>query len=138
VHAHTSLLYFPFFFSSRALPSHSGPRPLIHFRNRFSQIVVLLGRVISSSQGRCLNTGQHKRIINAYTHQTFMPRVGFEPTIPASDRAKTIHSLDRAATVTTLAIINSTPFKWYSKFPTYFTFHRFIYFPKYFNLKRTS
>jgi hypothetical protein len=26
--------------------------------------------------------------------------VGFEPTIPASERAKTVHTLDRAATVT--------------------------------------
>jgi hypothetical protein len=29
-----------------------------------------------------------------------MPWVGFEPTIPASERAKTVHALDRAATVT--------------------------------------
>jgi hypothetical protein len=29
-----------------------------------------------------------------------MPYVGFEPTIPASERAKTIHVLDRSATVT--------------------------------------
>jgi hypothetical protein len=29
-----------------------------------------------------------------------MPRVGFEPTIPAVfERAKTVHALDRAATV---------------------------------------
>jgi hypothetical protein len=27
-----------------------------------------------------------------------MPRVGFEPTISAFERAKTIHALDRAAT----------------------------------------
>jgi hypothetical protein len=26
--------------------------------------------------------------------------MGFEPTIPASERAKTVHALDRAATVT--------------------------------------
>jgi hypothetical protein len=26
--------------------------------------------------------------------------VGFEPTIPVSERAKTVHALDRAATVT--------------------------------------
>jgi hypothetical protein len=26
--------------------------------------------------------------------------VGFEPTIPASERAKTVHALDRSATVT--------------------------------------
>jgi hypothetical protein len=28
-----------------------------------------------------------------------MPWVGFEPTIPAFERAKTVHVLDRAATV---------------------------------------
>jgi hypothetical protein len=28
-----------------------------------------------------------------------MPWVGFEPTIPVFERAKTIHALDRAATV---------------------------------------
>jgi hypothetical protein len=31
--------------------------------------------------------------------QTSMPRVGFEPTIPLLERAKTVHALDRAATV---------------------------------------
>jgi hypothetical protein len=28
-----------------------------------------------------------------------MPRVGFEPTVPAFERTKTIHGLDRAGTV---------------------------------------
>jgi hypothetical protein len=28
-----------------------------------------------------------------------MPRVGFEPTIPVFERAKTVHALDRAAVV---------------------------------------
>jgi hypothetical protein len=28
-----------------------------------------------------------------------MPRVGFEPTIPAFERAKTVHALDSAVTV---------------------------------------
>jgi hypothetical protein len=31
--------------------------------------------------------------------QIFMPRVGFEHTIPVFERAKTVHALDRAATV---------------------------------------
>jgi hypothetical protein len=70
-------------------------------RNHFSQTVGLLGQVISPSQGRYLNTGQHKQ--NKRT-QTSMPRVGFEPTIPASERVKTIHALDRATTVTGLYI----------------------------------
>jgi hypothetical protein len=60
-----------------------------------SQTVGLLGRVISPSQGLYLNT--EKR---THTHQTSMPWVGFEPTIPASERAKTVHTSDRPATVT--------------------------------------
>jgi hypothetical protein len=28
-----------------------------------------------------------------------MPQVGFQPTIPVFERAKTVHALDRAATV---------------------------------------
>jgi hypothetical protein len=76
-----------------ALPARSGPRPVIEFRNHFSQMVGLLGRVISPSQGRYLNRGQHKHRINAYTHQTSMPWVGFESTIPASGRGKTVHAL---------------------------------------------
>jgi hypothetical protein len=51
--------------------------------------VGLLGRVISPSQGRYLTQTQNKH------RQT--SRVGFEPTIPAFDRAKTVHVLDRAA-----------------------------------------
>jgi hypothetical protein len=31
--------------------------------------------------------------------QTYMPRVGFEPTIPAFVQEKTVHALDRAVTV---------------------------------------
>jgi hypothetical protein len=40
------------------------------------------------------HTGQHKQ--NKRT-QTFMPQVGFEPTIPVFERVKTVHVLDRAA-----------------------------------------
>jgi hypothetical protein len=32
-----------------------------------------------------------------------MPEVGFEPTITASERAKTVHALDRSATVISYA-----------------------------------
>jgi hypothetical protein len=55
--------------------------------------VGLLRRVISPSQGRYLTQTQNKH------KQTFMPRVGFEPTIPAFERAKTVHALDCTATV---------------------------------------
>jgi hypothetical protein len=88
-----------------ALPAHSGPRPLFQFRNHFSQAVGFLGEVISPSQGRYLNTRQHKHRINAYIHQTPMPWVGFEPKIPASERAKTFHALDREATVTGVYVV---------------------------------
>jgi hypothetical protein len=91
----TTLLFF-----SVVLPAHLGPRPLIQFRNRFPQSVGLLGRLISPLQGLYLNTGQHKHSINAYTHKTSMPWVGFESTITASGRAKTVDALDRSATVT--------------------------------------
>jgi hypothetical protein len=36
-----------------------------------------------------------------------MPWVGFEPTVPASERAKTVHPLDRSATVTGLVVNNT-------------------------------
>jgi hypothetical protein len=50
------------------------------------QLVGLLGRGISPSQGR-------------YLTQTPMPWVGFEPTIPAFERANTFHVTERAAIV---------------------------------------
>jgi hypothetical protein len=53
--------------------------------------------VISSSQGLYLNT-EHKHR-KTHTHQTSMPWVGLEPTIPASKRPKTVHALDRSASV---------------------------------------
>jgi hypothetical protein len=69
------------FFFPMALPANPDPRPLIQFRRHFLQPVGLLGQVISPSKGLYLNTGQHKHRINAYTYQTSMPCVGFEPTI---------------------------------------------------------
>jgi hypothetical protein len=52
------------FFSSMAVPAHSGHWPLIQFCNHFSQTVKFLGRVISPSQSHCLSTEQHKHRIN--------------------------------------------------------------------------
>jgi hypothetical protein len=37
---------------------------------------------------------------NKRTHTNIHASVGFEPTIPASERAKTVHALHRSATVT--------------------------------------
>jgi hypothetical protein len=46
------------FFFSMDLPAHSGHWSLIQFRNHFSETVEPLGRAISPSQGRYLNTGK--------------------------------------------------------------------------------
>jgi hypothetical protein len=62
----------------------------------FTQSVGLLIRGISPSQGRYLHTGQYKQ--NKRT-QASMPQVGFEPTIPVFEWAKTFHYLDRTSTV---------------------------------------
>jgi hypothetical protein len=37
-----------------------------------------------------------------------MPLVGFEPKVPASERAKTVHALDHSATVTGVVIYHET------------------------------
>jgi hypothetical protein len=37
--------------------------------------------------------------------QISMPRIGFEPTIPAFGRVKTVHALDRRATVIGVAML---------------------------------
>jgi hypothetical protein len=63
----------------------------------FTQTVGLLGRVISTSQGRYLHTGQHKHRINAHTD--IHAWVGFDTTIPASDGVKIVHALGHATTV---------------------------------------
>jgi hypothetical protein len=55
--------------------------------------VGFLGRVISPSQSCYLTQRQNKH------EQTSIPRVGFESTFPALERAKTVHASDRAATV---------------------------------------
>jgi hypothetical protein len=88
----------------RWLYSPRGPWPLLFSFMIILQSEGLLGRVISSLQGLFLNTGQHKHRINTYTQQTSMPCVGFESTIPASKRAKTVQALDRSATVTGIYI----------------------------------
>jgi hypothetical protein len=81
------------------LYSPHGPWPLIFSLMISLETVVLFGRVTSLSQGLCLNTGQHKQNKHIQ-YQTSMLCVAFEPTIQASEGAKTIHALDRSVTVT--------------------------------------
>jgi hypothetical protein len=61
----------------------------------FTKSVGFLRRGISPYEGRYLHTGQHKHRINA---ETYLSQAGFKPTIPVSERAKTLYVLDRAAT----------------------------------------
>jgi hypothetical protein len=93
----------PFFFLWRyslnlglGLPPWNSP---FHFGFLdLSQSIGLLGWVISSSQGLYLYKNTEKR-----THTKTLnihALSGFEPTIPASERAKTVRALDRSATVT--------------------------------------
>jgi hypothetical protein len=93
------------FFFSMAFPAHSGPWPLIQFCNHFSQTVGLLGQVISSSQGRYLNTGQHR--IKAYTPRTSIPRVGLESTIPSFERVRPRGYCDRQYQSCTRCLLNT-------------------------------
>jgi hypothetical protein len=90
-------LYLKYFFTM-ALPAHSGPRPVIQSRNHFFTV----GRIPWTSDqpvARPLHRHRTTKTQNKRT-ETSMPWVGFEPTIPAFERAKRVHALDRAATVT--------------------------------------
>jgi hypothetical protein len=73
-----------------------GPWPLFQFRNLFYTVGRTPWTGISPSQG--LYTHRTTQTQNKRT-QTFMPRMGFEPTIPVFERANTVHALERAATV---------------------------------------
>jgi hypothetical protein len=57
-----------FIYSSVSLQHFVEPWPFLQFRNFFTQTVGLLGREISLSQGRYLNTGQHKHRIKTHRH----------------------------------------------------------------------
>jgi hypothetical protein len=93
------------FFFFLVAPTLGSLLPLLEHKAEFLQFlnqgqsVGLLGRVISSSQGLYLYTNTEKRT-HIHKHWTSMPWVGFEPTVSASERAKTVHVLDRSATVT--------------------------------------
>jgi hypothetical protein len=86
-----------FIHSSMALQPFVGPWPLLQFRNLFYTD----GRTRWTSDqpvARPLPTHRTTQTQNKRT-ETSISGVGFEPTIPAFDRVKTVHALDRAATV---------------------------------------
>jgi hypothetical protein len=78
-----------------ALQSCVGPWPLF-----FSFLTLYtVGRTpLTGDQPVARPLPTHRSTQNKRT-QTSMPRVRFEPTIPAFERAKTVHALDRAASV---------------------------------------
>jgi hypothetical protein len=83
--------------SSVVLQPFVGPWPLLQFRKLF----YVVGRTPWTSDqpvARPLPTHRTTQTQNKCT-QTSMPWVGFEPTIPMSERAKTVYALDRTATV---------------------------------------
>jgi hypothetical protein len=100
----SSIFYASIFFFSLFLQPPWALSSVFQF-HYILQTIGLLGRVISSSQGLYLNTGHHKHRINTYAHQTSILCVGFEPMIPASERANTVHTLDLSAAVTGYASI---------------------------------
>jgi hypothetical protein len=80
-----------------ALQPFVGPLPLLQFRNH----LYTDGRIPWTGDqpvARPLPTHRTTQTQNKHT-ETSMPWVGFEPTIPAFERAKTVHALDAAATV---------------------------------------
>jgi hypothetical protein len=73
-----------------------GPWPLFTFLNPIhSRSDSLDG---GSARRKAATTHRTTQTQNKRT-QTSMPRVGFEPTIPVFERAKTVHALDSAANV---------------------------------------
>jgi hypothetical protein len=74
-----------------------GPWPLFQFLNLHT-----VGRTPWTGDQhvvRPLPTHRTTQTQNKRT-QTSVPSVGFEPTIPVFERAKTVHALDHATTVT--------------------------------------
>jgi hypothetical protein len=77
--------------------SPCGPWPLFQFLN-----VYTVGRTlwaVDQPVAKLLPTHRTTQTQNK-RRQTSIPSVGFEPTIPVFERAKTVHALDRPATVT--------------------------------------
>jgi hypothetical protein len=85
-----------------ALPIYGSAVLLLDF-GRFSSFLILhtVGRTPWTEDqpvARPLPTQRTTQTQNKRT-ETVMPRVGFEPTMPAFEREKTVHALDRATTV---------------------------------------
>jgi hypothetical protein len=110
----TALIYsiynIVFFFTGST--ASLGPGLCCQFHDRFTD-----GRTPWTSDqlvARSLPKHRTTQTHNKHIHQTSMPCVGFEPAIPASELAKTVHASDRSATVTGIMLL--TPINcWSSK-----------------------
>ena len=91
------------FFFSKAQSPPSGPGPPHYRVSMITLRHTTLGRTSLdewSARRRDLYLTTH----NTHQRQTFMPTVGFEPTVPANERLQT-DAIDRAATGTGEALI---------------------------------
>jgi hypothetical protein len=84
------------------LYSPCGPWPLFQFLNLYTVSRTPWTGDQPVARPSPAHTEHHKHRINV---DISMPRVGFEPTIPVFERAKTVHALDRAAPVIAFHII---------------------------------
>jgi hypothetical protein len=78
-----------------------GSTALVDLGRFFNFLIYTVGRTPWTGDqfvARPLPTHITTQILNKRT-QTHMPRVGFEPTIPAFELAKNVHALDRADSV---------------------------------------
>jgi hypothetical protein len=100
-------------------PSGLFPSELIWCYGSYSQLVGLLGRVLSLVI-RTLPTQDNTNTEGTKTD--IMPRVGFEPMIPVFERTKTFHALDRGATVIAISdLINGSIVRLYKRIALRFT-----------------
>jgi hypothetical protein len=81
---------------SMPLQPFVGPWPLFQFLNPIHSRQDSLGG--GSARRKALPAHRKTQTQNKRT-PTSIPRVGFKPTIPLSERAKTAHALDRVTTV---------------------------------------
>jgi hypothetical protein len=109
IHSFIHSFILSFIHSSMALQPFFGLWPLLQFRN----LCYKGGRTPWTGDqpvARPLPTHRTTQTQNTCT-QTSMPWVGFEPTIPSFERAKTVHALDGAATVIGLSDIQLIEFR---------------------------
>jgi hypothetical protein len=104
-------IYIFFFFSPPLLPTPDFPFQCRGFVISFDHTErhTTVGRT-PLDEGSARRTDLYLTTHNTHNKQTSMPPVGFEPTIPVSERPQT-HALDRAATAIVLNDIKPRKFR---------------------------